>query len=101
LVSWFQPIRHCCWDTPPLLGAAGPRENCHLFPLIVSRILPAGHGPVKQQLWPEFSQVSALPRTANRGLGRSHYSRETGHYRIEGRDYIVLDGDVLLFKFNV
>ena len=26
---------------------------------------------------------------------------ETGHYRIEGRDYVVKDGDVLLFKFNV
>jgi ribosome-binding ATPase YchF (GTP1/OBG family) len=28
-------------------------------------------------------------------------ARETGHYRIEGRDYIVKDGDVPLFKFNV
>ncbi len=26
---------------------------------------------------------------------------ETGLYRIEGRDYVVRDGDVLLFKFNV
>ena len=28
-------------------------------------------------------------------------ARETGHYRIEGRDYQVRDGDVLLFRFNV
>jgi len=28
-------------------------------------------------------------------------ARETGHYRIEGRDYIVGDGDVLLFKVSV
>jgi len=28
-------------------------------------------------------------------------ARETGHYRIEGRDYVVRDGDVVLFKFNV
>jgi GTP-binding protein YchF len=28
-------------------------------------------------------------------------ARETGNYRIEGRDYVVRDGDVLLFKFNV
>ena len=28
-------------------------------------------------------------------------ARETGHYRIEGRDYVVQDGDVLLFRFNV
>ena len=28
-------------------------------------------------------------------------ARETGHYSHEGRDYLVQDGDVLLFKFNV
>ena len=28
-------------------------------------------------------------------------ARETGHYRIEGRDYEVQDGDVLLIRFNV
>jgi GTP-binding protein YchF len=28
-------------------------------------------------------------------------ARETGHYCHEGRDYVVQDGDVLLFKFNV
>jgi len=28
-------------------------------------------------------------------------ARETGHYRIEGRDYVVRDGDVLLVKFSV
>lgn len=31
-------------------------------------------------------------------IGRA---RDTGHYRIEGRDYVVRDGDVLLFRFNV
>jgi GTP-binding protein YchF len=28
-------------------------------------------------------------------------AREKGHYRIEGREYVVRDGDVLHFKFNV
>jgi len=28
-------------------------------------------------------------------------ARQTGHYSHEGRDYVVRDGDVLLFKFNV
>ena len=34
-------------------------------------------------------------------LGSVGRARETGHYRIEGRDYEVRDGDVLLFRFNV
>ena len=33
--------------------------------------------------------------------GSVGHARETGHYRIEGRDYQVRDGDVLLFKFNI
>src|SRR6266852_2495345 len=34
-------------------------------------------------------------------LGSVGRARETGHYRIEGRDYVVRDGDVLLFKVTV
>jgi ribosome-binding ATPase len=33
--------------------------------------------------------------------GSVGHARETGHYRIEGRDYVVKDGDVLLFRFAV
>jgi GTP-binding protein YchF len=33
--------------------------------------------------------------------GSIGHTRETGHYRIEGRDYVVRDGDVMLFRFNV
>lgn len=33
--------------------------------------------------------------------GSVYHAREKGYYRIEGRDYIVNDGDVILFKFNV
>lgn len=33
--------------------------------------------------------------------GSVGHARETGHYRIEGRDYVVRDGDVMLFRFNV
>jgi ribosome-binding ATPase len=33
--------------------------------------------------------------------GSVSHARETGHYRIEGRDYVVRDGDVMLFRFSV
>ncbi len=33
--------------------------------------------------------------------GSVAHAREKGHYRIEGRDYVVRDGDVLLFKHSV
>jgi ribosome-binding ATPase len=33
--------------------------------------------------------------------GSVGHARETGRYRIEGRDYVVRDGDVILFKVSV
>jgi len=33
--------------------------------------------------------------------GSIAHAREKGLYRMEGRDYVVQDGDVMLFKFNV
>ena len=35
------------------------------------------------------------------GLGSYNAAREAGKVRIEGKDYIVKDGDVMLFRFNV
>ena len=33
--------------------------------------------------------------------GTEQKIREAGKYRIEGKEYIVKDGDVMFFKFNV
>jgi ribosome-binding ATPase YchF (GTP1/OBG family) len=33
--------------------------------------------------------------------GGEHGAREAGKLRIEGKDYIVKDGDVMHFRFNV
>ena len=33
--------------------------------------------------------------------GSTAAAREKGLYRMEGKEYVVADGDVLLFKFNV
>jgi len=33
--------------------------------------------------------------------GSEQAVRESGLYRIEGREYIVADGDIIYFRFNV
>ena len=35
------------------------------------------------------------------GCGGEQGAKEAGKWRAEGRDYIVRDGDVILFRFNV
>ena len=34
-------------------------------------------------------------------LGGEAAAKEAGKYRSEGKDYVVQDGDILLFRFNV
>ena len=34
-------------------------------------------------------------------LGGEQAAKEAGKMRAEGRDYVVKDGDVILFRFNV
>jgi len=34
-------------------------------------------------------------------LGNMHKAKEKGLYRLEGKEYIVLDGDIINFRFNV
>ena len=34
-------------------------------------------------------------------LGGKQRSKEAGRMRVEGKDYIVRDGDVIYFRFNV
>jgi ribosome-binding ATPase YchF (GTP1/OBG family) len=34
-------------------------------------------------------------------LGGEAAAREAGKYRSEGKDYLVQDGDIMLFRFNV
>jgi len=33
--------------------------------------------------------------------GSVHQAKEDGHFRVEGKDYVVQDGDVIHFRFNV
>ncbi|MFV8815850.1 DUF933 domain-containing protein, partial [Aerococcus urinaeequi] len=33
--------------------------------------------------------------------GSEKAAKEAGRYRSEGKDYVVKDGDILLFRFNV
>ena len=34
-------------------------------------------------------------------LGSEHAAREAGQLKLEGKDYVVADGDILSIRFNV
>ena len=48
-----------------------------------------------------FIRAEVAPEAAIVAAGGLSGARTSGHLRLEGRDYIVQDGDVIHFKFNV
>jgi ribosome-binding ATPase YchF (GTP1/OBG family) len=48
-----------------------------------------------------FIRAEVIPFDDLVTAGSEHHAREQGHLRAEGRDYVVRDGDVIRFLFNV
>jgi GTP-binding protein YchF len=48
-----------------------------------------------------FIRAEVAPQAAILAAGGLSGARASGHLRLEGRDYVVQDGDVIHFKFNV
>lgn len=69
--------------------------------------VPAGHTAVKAagcihtDMERGFIKAETITWSDLVKCGSVAHARETGHYRIEGRDYVVRDGDVILFRFHV
>ncbi|MBN2508237.1 MAG: redox-regulated ATPase YchF [Verrucomicrobia bacterium] len=62
---------------------------------------PQAAGRVHTDFERGFIKAEAVPWQHLVEAGSIAHARERGHYRVEGREYVVRDGDVLLFKFHV
>jgi len=61
---------------------------------------PQAAGVIHTDFEKGFIKAEVLAHAELVKHGSAHAARETGHYRIEGRDYVVKDGDVILFRFS-
>jgi GTP-binding protein YchF len=62
---------------------------------------PKAAGVIHSDFERGFIKAETVAYDALVACGSVANAREKGLYRMEGKDYIVKDGDVLLFKFNV
>jgi GTP-binding protein YchF len=62
---------------------------------------PKAAGVVHTDFEKGFIRAETVPCEDLVRCGSLSAAREKGHYRLEGREYVVNDGDVLLFKFHV
>ncbi len=78
----------------------GPKE-VHAWTVRRGTPAPQAAGLVHSDFERGFIRAEVMKCGELLGLGSEHAVREAGHLHIEGREYVVQDGDVIHFRFNV
>ena len=88
-----------------LMGLAtfftGGADECRAWTIHEGDTAPKAAGVIHTDFEKGFIRAEAYSIEDLRQYGSEQKIKEAGKYRQEGKDYIVKDGDVLFFKFNV
>ena len=79
---------------------AGPKES-RAWTFSKGARAPQAAGEIHTDFEKGFIRAETIAYDDYIGLGGESAAREAGKLRQEGKDYVVQDGDVMLFKFNV
>ncbi|GJL85360.1 MAG: ribosome-binding ATPase YchF [Micavibrio sp.] len=79
---------------------AGPKE-ARAWTVRVGAAAPEAAGCIHSDFEKGFIKAEVIAFEDFTGLGGEQGAKDAGKMRQEGKDYIVLDGDVILFRFNV
>ncbi|MDR1787650.1 MAG: redox-regulated ATPase YchF [Treponema sp.] len=76
-------------------------DECRAWTIRAGSAAPKAAGVIHSDFERGFIKAEVYAFEDLLRYGTEAKIREAGKYRVEGRDYIVQDGDVLFFKFNV
>jgi len=79
---------------------AGPDE-CRAWPVHAGSAAPRAAGKIHSDIERGFIRAEVIRWEDLVELGSEAHCREAGKLRVEGKEYIVQDGDVVHFRFNV
>ncbi len=79
---------------------AGPKET-RAWTIVHGTLAPLAAGVIHGDFERGFIAAETISYEDYVACGGEAGAREKGRMRIEGRDYVVQDGDVMLFRFNV
>jgi GTP-binding protein YchF len=79
---------------------AGPDE-CRAWPIPRGTPAPRAAGKIHSDIERGFIRAEVIPWQELVERGSEAKCREAGVLRVEGKDYVVQDGDVVNFRFNV
>lgn len=76
-------------------------DECRCWPVRAGSAAPTAAGKIHSDIERGFIRAEVIRWEDLVELGSEAKCREAGKLRVEGRDYIVRDGDVVHFRFNV
>jgi len=79
---------------------AGPDE-CRAWPIPRGSLAPRAAGKIHSDIERGFIRAEVIRWDDLVALGSEAKCREAGKLRIEGKEYVIQDGDVVNFRFNV
>ncbi len=79
----------------------GGADECRAWTIHAGDKAPQAAGVIHTDFEKGFIKAEAYTVDDLRQFGTEAKIKEAGKYRQEGKDYVVQDGDVLFFKFNV
>jgi hypothetical protein len=79
---------------------AGPDE-CRAWPIRRGLTAPRAAGKIHSDIERGFIRAEIVPWQDLVRLGSEAKCRDAGKLRVEGKDYVMQDGDVVNFRFNV
>lgn len=79
----------------------GGPDECRAWTIHAGDTAPKAAGVIHTDFEKGFIKAEAYSIEDLRNYGSEQKIKEAGKYRQEGKDYVVQDGDVLFFKFNV
>ena len=79
----------------------GGKDECRAWTIHDGDKAPQAAGVIHTDFEKGFIKAEAYTIDDLKQYGTEAKIKEAGKYRVEGKDYVVQDGDVLFFKFNV
>ncbi len=76
-------------------------DECRAWTIVNGTKAPQAAGKIHTDFEKGFIRAEIVPFDTLAGLGSMAACREKGLVRSEGKDYVMKDGDVTLFRFNV
>ena len=79
---------------------AGPDE-CRAWTIVSGTTAPRAAGKIHSDIERGFIRAEIVNYDDLVAAGSTAAAREKGQVRLEGKDYVMQDGDVTYFRFNV